>query len=142
MKYLLISLLFCLPAFSLAGQNMPFQAEDRAREAADYLADRYSLDDEQSNRMYKVQLRKYKQLNKLSLIREQDPDFYIEKLESVYTGTDGSIRLMLKEDQMRLYEKDLLELRKKRAEMTQKLKEQGKTGWEVREETLLMEDRE
>lgn len=142
MKYLLISLLFCLPAFSLAGQNMPFQAEDRAREAADYLAERYSLDDEQSSRMYKVQLRKYKQLNKLSLIREQDPDFYIEKLESVYTGTDGSIRLMLKEDQMRLYEKDLLELRKKRAEMTQRLKEQGKTEWEVREETLLMEDRE
>jgi hypothetical protein len=142
MKFILISLLFCLPFASTFGQNMPFKAEEKAREKADLLTDRYQLDTEQAHKMYKIQLRKYKQINKLSLVKDQDPDFYIQKLEATVHGTDGSIRLLLDENQTRIYNNDQMKMRKKRAELVSELTKQGKAEMEVREASLLFQDRE
>jgi len=136
MKFI-VTALFCFSAIFLSAQEGMYNAEEKAREMTTVYTEKYQLRSDQADKMEKIQLRKFLQINKLSLIKDQDPVFYIEKMEALDSGTDGSIRLLLDERQLANYIEDQIELRKKRAELVAKLKKEGKSELEIREARLM-----
>ena len=136
MKFI-VTALFCFSAIFLSAQEGMYNAEEKAREMTIVYTEKYQLRSDQADKMEKIQLRKFLQINKLSLIKDQDPVFYIEKMEALDSGTDGSIRLLLDERQLANYIEDQIELRKKRAELVAKLKKEGKSELEIREARLM-----
>lgn len=135
---LLLSILLCFSSLFLVAQEGLYNAPEMAREKTDISRERYQLNDEQIAKMEKIQLRKYQQINKIYTVREQEPDFYIKKLESLEKGTDGSIRLILDERQLALYMEDQQALRKKKAALATQLEKEGKSTFEIRETCLLL----
>ncbi len=136
MKFI-VTALFCFSAIFLSAQEGMYNAEEKAREMTTVYTEKYQLRSDQADKMEKIQLRKFLQINKLSLVKDQDPVFYIEKMEALDSGTDGSIRLLLDERQLANYIEDQIELRKKRAELVAKLKKEGKSELEIREARLM-----
>ena len=136
MKFI-VTALFCFSAIFLSAQEGMYNAEEKAREMTTVYTEKYQLRSDQADKMEKIQLRKFLQINKLSLVKDQDPVFYIEKMEALDSGTDGSIRLLLDERQLANYIEDQIELRKKLAELVAKLKKEGKSELEIREASLM-----
>ncbi len=141
MKGIFIGLLFCCISIAAFGQGQQWDASEEAKKVADVLIEKYQLTPKQGDKMYRIQLRKYNQLNTIAPIKNTQPELYIEKLESLYHGTDGSIRLMLNDRQLPLYEADRHELRVQKAEKRLELLNTGKSETEIREILIHLEDK-
>lgn len=87
-----------------------------AREAADKLSTKYSLNADQAKEMYTVQQRKQRNLGQIAALEASNRSLYLSKLESLQKGTLASIRRILRtKEQVDLYQKTQAEVRTQRA---------------------------
>ncbi|MBK9336506.1 MAG: hypothetical protein IPM98_07905 [Lewinellaceae bacterium] len=118
----LLALLFLLTVLS----STYAQTADPAREAADVLAKKYSLDAVQAENMYTVQVRKQKNLTEIVGLQASDPALYHAKLASVQQGTLASIRRVLTTKAQRdLFQQTQSEQRRLRGEKRREMEAQG-----------------
>ncbi len=124
MKYFTVFFLFL--SLNLAqGQSVN---SDQIREEVKALTELFDLNDVQQQKAVQILDRKYADLEKLNSYRDTDPSFYRQKRRSLHEGTQGSILLILdaqNEAQMMAYKKWKKDQRIKRAQLVNKLKEQG-----------------
>ena len=74
----------------------------------------------------------------LNLLKNSDEKKYRHKRRAIRQGTDASIRRILNEEQLVIYQKQRLEWRKKRADRITELKESGMDLEEI--EGVLLEE--
>lgn len=93
-----------------------------AREAAEKLAAKYTLNADQSKQVYTIQQRKQRNLSEIEALKTSDRSRYLAKLESLQKGTLSSIRRTLQsEEQLALFQKTQADIRTKRAEKRKEL---------------------
>ena len=131
MKKLMLSIFALVITLSAFAQN-----NSTAQKATDELVKVYDLDADQAKEMLVIQERKVRNLKQISGMKTTEVKKYRHKHRAIQQSTDASIRRMLTEEQMKVYEKRRMELREKRAAEVTKLKESGKTLEEI-EDTLI-----
>ncbi len=134
MKYLFLTLLWVTTALAF-GQN---DIEAQARQATDALTAHYKLDEAQQQQMYQIQLRKYRNLQQIAAYKQTNPTLYLQKLKAIRLGTDGSIKRLLRNEQLPIYYEDLRQRRKREAQLIKELRSQGATQQQI--DAALMEE--
>ncbi len=114
------------------------QANTEAQTVTNELIKEYGLDNQQAAQMLVIQERKVRNMAEIESLKNSDTKKYRHKKRSIKQGTDASIRRVLNEEQMKIYQQKRLEWRKERAEKIAALKDSGMTMEEI-EDTLLDE---
>ncbi|MFT5164826.1 MAG: hypothetical protein ACI8P3_000049 [Saprospiraceae bacterium] len=109
-----------------------------ASEATADLIKVYDLDSKQAKEMLVIQERKVRNIDEIAGMKTTDIKKYRHKHRAIQQSTDASIRRMLTEAQMKVYEKRRLKWRAERAAKIAKLKESGMSLEEI-EDALLEE---
>ncbi len=136
MRYFMLALLCALStAMSFAQQD---DTELKARQATDELTALYKLDAAQQQEMYRIQLRKYRNLQEIAPYKNTDRQLYYQKLKAIRLGTDGSIKRLLHNDQMAIYYEQLRQRREREAQLIKELRSQGASQQEI-DEALIRE---
>lgn len=135
MKQLLFGLLFIGMAGLLSAQTGT--PEEKAVEKAGLFSQKYQLSNAQQEKMYKIQLRRYRDRELIAPNKTADPALYLEQIKAIENGADVSVQLILTEAQMPMYKAYVLERRKMRAEAAQTMLKQGTPIQQV--ETSIME---
>ena len=99
----------------------------------------YDLDANQSAKVYSIQVRKQKQLEQIQSLETSNPELYITKLKALHEGNEGSIKLLLNQEQLRSYQRNFLRVREERAAKAKALKEQGASNLEIEKAILAIE---
>lgn len=131
MKKLILSVFSLVLASAVYGQG-----NVSAQDATDELVKIYDLDKDQTEEMLVIQERKVRNLEEIEEMKTTDVQRYRHKYRAIQQSTDASIRRMLTESQMKVYEKRRLEWREERAKKIAKLKESGKSLEEIEDELL------
>lgn len=130
MKNLLFFLLLILQSSTALNAqktepSMPLLAtnDQEIRQATEALTAKYTLNTDQAKQMYRIQLRKAKNLADIAAFQNSNPALYRAKSQNVQKGTLASIRRIFNtKAQMDLYQKTLAEIRllqsRKQKEMT------------------------
>lgn len=106
MKYIafFVALIINTGSFSLLAQKEATQAVKRNLvERVQYTAQALQLDERQTAKLEKIYLRENAQLEQIRPLKSSDEQKYAAKLQAIRKGTAGSIRLLLREDQIPLY---------------------------------------
>lgn len=135
MKYCMLALLFAISTMSFAQQD---NLEQKARKATDELTALYKLDAAQQQEMYRIQLRKYRNLQEIAPYKNTDRQLYYQKLKAIRLGTDGSIKRLLHNDQMAIYYEQLRQRREREARLIKELRSKGASQQEI-DEALIAE---
>jgi hypothetical protein len=122
MKKLLFSALFLAISISLFSQK---NIEKQARKEAKHYTKVLNLDEGQQIKLIDILQHKYQSIEDLSSMETSDPSTFRTKRRAVYTGTDGSIRLLLNREQNELFDVEKRRQRLANAERIQKLQAQG-----------------
>lgn len=129
MKYFVFALLVCMAGSGWAQQAL----ERKAREATDALAALYKLDEAQQQEMYRIQLRKYRNLQEIAPYKTSNRELYYQKLKAIHLGTDGSIKRMLRNEQMAVYYEQLRQRREREARLLKELRSRGASEQETQQ---------
>jgi hypothetical protein len=89
------------------------------------LSQAYQLDQEQSNSLNRILVKKYEMLKGIEFHKENDFERFLILRRTIYKGTEGSIKLILTEDQIVDYNKEVMRKRKINSERVKALKAQG-----------------
>ncbi len=135
MKYCMLALLFAISTMGFAQQD---NLEQKARKATDELTALYKLDAAQQQEMYRIQLRKYRNLQEIAPYKNTDRQLYYQKLKAIRLGTDGSIKRLLHNDQMAIYYEQLRQRREREARLIKELRSKGASQQEI-DEALIAE---
>ncbi|MFK7810395.1 MAG: hypothetical protein AB8F74_21500 [Saprospiraceae bacterium] len=103
-------------------------------------AKKYNLDNEQKDKMTKIQERRLRNLSEIINLESSNPGKFIQKKEAINSGTEVSIKMMLNKEQRALYDKDRIAIRLKKAEKTKELKKQGMTPEEMKPYLIAIDD--
>lgn len=126
-----------LSLFALALSIATFaQSNNDAQVATDKLVKEYNLDQQQAARMLVIQERKVRNLKEVEGIKKTDEKKYRHKKRSIQQGTDASIRRLLNEEQMKVYQQNRMTWRKERADRIADLKDSGMTMEEIEDKLL------
>ena len=136
MKKIVFSILSMLLAVSIFAQN---SAAPKVRKAADEMIEVYNLDEEQAIVAVEIQERRFRNLAEIESLASTDKDMYRHKYKAIQQSTDASLRRILNEAQMSIYNERKLEIRNKVAAKTAELKEQGMSVTEIEDALLEME---
>lgn len=131
MKKMLLPLLLCFFVFQLSAQKANVVKGDKAQKITQELTELYVLSEEQAAKVYKIQVRKYEQYAAIQNLESKDPTTYVTKLKAIHTGNEGSIKLLLNTEQLRAFQMNSMQMRKKRADKATALKIQGLTSEEI-----------
>jgi hypothetical protein len=131
MKKIILGVFTLIVSFSAFAQK-----NVTAQEATDELVKVYTLDSQQAKEMLVIQERKVRNLDQIVDMKTTDVKLYRHKYRAIQQSTDASIRRMLTETQMKIYEKRRLEWREERAAKIAKLKESGMTLEEIEDQLL------
>lgn len=102
--------------------NAVSQDDAVAREAAEKLAAKYSLNADQAKQVYTIEQRKQRNLAKIEPLKTSDRSRYLAKLESLQKGTLNSIKRTLHtKEQLDLFQSTQADVRTKRAEKRKEL---------------------
>ena len=133
-------LLFCLAcSIQLFAQEKLSADNEKARTSTERLTTMYDLDANQSAKVYSIQVRKQKQLEQIQSLETSNPELYITKLKALHEGNEGSIKLLLNQEQLRSYQRNFLRVREERAAKAKALKEQGASNLEIEKAILAIE---
>ena len=124
--------------FFVVGVLAQGSTDPKVRKAANEMVETYNLDETQAVTALEIQERKYRNLAEIASLENTDKDLYRHKYKAILQSTDASLRRMLNEEQMAIYNQRAMEIRTKKAERTAELKEQGLSMEEI-EDTLLAE---
>lgn len=106
-------------------------AREEAKKTTDLLIVKYGLDVNQEMQMQQIQERKVENARSFEYLKNSDEKLYYKKKQSNIEGTNASIKRMLNPEQLKIYQQDQLELRKRRAEKSRQLKSAGVSGFEL-----------
>lgn len=126
-------LLFAVFCISLAGV-LPAQSgtpEEKAAAATQALAVEFQLNAAQQEKMNKIQLRRYRDLQLVAPNKASDSRLYLEQLIAIAQGSDISIQLLLTEAQLPKFQEYAREIRQKRAAVGNALMEKGLPPQEI-----------
>lgn len=113
----------------LAQDTYPISQEALA--SAKAFQERYGLSEGQMLKMAKIEARKERHLSTVAGIAQQDRELYLQKMTHLYKGRENSIRLLLEERQLTLFEEDLQELRIQKAQTRAELRKSGLSEDEI-----------
>ena len=113
--------------------------DSKVRKAADEMIEVYNLDEEQAVVAVEIQDRRFRNLAEIESLATTDKDMYRHKYKAIQQSTDASLRRILNEAQMVVYNERKLEIRNKVATKTAELKEQGMSVTEIEDALLEME---
>lgn len=130
-KIILFAFFLISGSVLMFAQNAP-SGNDPARETTDQLVKLYNLDARQAQQMYQIQQNKFKNLAEIEPLKTSNPDLYAQKHSNVFIGADASIRQMLKAEQMPVFQQQMMEKRKKRADKLSQLKKEGASNEEIK----------
>lgn len=134
MKYLIVApFLFLLGISSLNAQDAPAKSstatvpvssnlnDQEIRNATANLTEKYSLNADQAKQLYRILVRKEKNLAEIEGLQHSDPSLYRKKVQNVQQSTLSNLRRILNtKEQVELYQKTQAEIR---AQRNQKQKE-------------------
>jgi len=131
MKKLLFSIFTLMIAITASAQ-----LNQTAQSATDELVEIYNLNEQQTKDMMVIQERRVRNLEQIKGMKDTDIDKYRHKIRAIKQSTDASIRRMLTEKQMEVYQRERTEWRKKRAAKISDLKGTGLTFKEIEDKLL------
>ena len=94
-------------------------------EEVEGLSKAYQLDQEQSNSLTRVLTRKYEMLKGIETHKENDFQKFLALRRSIYKGTLGSIKLILTDEQIPLYNEEATRQRRVNSARVKELRAQG-----------------
>ncbi len=127
----LLLLVFGLSSFSLFAQADASAVKRDLAERVQYTAEALQLDEQQTARLEQIYLRESAQLEKIASLKASDPDKYTLKLQAIRRGTAGSIRLLLRKEQIPLYYRLAAQWRLQEHQMRQQM--QGASEMSIQE---------
>jgi len=123
MKHLTsIIVLLCLCISPLLSQNETLPAQRNLSERLQATAQALQLDEAQAAKLQTVYLRESAQLQEITSLKTSDPQKYTQKLQAIRKGTMGSIRLLLRDEQIPLYNQLAAQWRLQEHQLRQKMK--------------------
>ena len=131
MKKVLLGLCCLIFALSVNAQAVEKTNDPKVQEATDQMVALYNLDQQQAAKMYTIQKRHLRNLSEIAVYESQDPQLYLQKKRSVRDGMEGSIRRLLNEEQMKIFNAQILERRKKESELIKQLRASGASKEEI-----------
>lgn len=137
MKNIFFSILSLFLVVSVLAQGT---VDPKVRKATDEMIKVYNLDEQQAVTALEIQERRYRNLAEIASLKNTDIDLYQHKYKAIQQSTDASLRRMLNEEQMVIYNRRKLDIRNKRAEKTAELKEQGLSMEEIEDALLELEE--
>lgn len=137
MKQLLFGLLFFSFAGMLSAQSET--PEQKAQGKAEMFSQKYELTKAQQEKMYQIQLRRYRDRELISPNKTSDQGLYLEQLRAIEYGADMSVQLMLTEMQLPKYRAYSIERREMRAGVAQALLLEGAPVQQVEMAVLELE---
>lgn len=117
-------LTLCFLAFFMA-LGLSAQQNDAALKAAQEAIALYQLDEKQAEEMHVIQERRFRNLESIEVLRQSDYPLFLQKKNSIREGMMASTRRLLTDTQMEIFNRQLLERRKKESALKEKLKEEG-----------------
>lgn len=129
-----LSLLFAAGVFAQG------TVDPNVRKAADEMIKIYNLDQKQSAVALEIQERRFRNLAEIESLENTDKDLYRHKIRAIQQSTDASLRRMLDEEQMTIYNQRKMDIRNKKAARSAELKEQGLSMEEIEDTLLELED--
>ena len=137
MKKILFSILSLFLAAGIFAQS---SVDPKVKKAADEMIEVYNLDEKQAVTALEIQERRFRNLAEIKSLENTDKNLYRHKYKAIQQSTDASLRRILNEEQMAIYNQRKLEDRTLRAAKTAELKEQGLTMEEI-EDALIELDK-
>jgi hypothetical protein len=134
MKKIFFCAMVMFMVLSVSAQTAGAQSD--VEEATRELVSVYGLDENQSAEMFKIQERRLKNLAEIEPLRQSDYQLYLHKRRNVRLGTEGSIKRLLNEEQMEIFNRQLLERRKKESEYIKELRQKGAGKEEIQKAIL------
>lgn len=114
--------------------------DPRVTKAANEMVRIYNLDEKQAATAVEIQERRFRNLAEIASLENTDKNLYRHKYKAIQQSTDASLRRMLNEEQMAIYNQRAIEIRNKKAEKTAELKEQGLSMEEIEDALLEFEN--
>lgn len=106
--------------------------KEAARKAADEMIARYSLNAEQSAEALKIQERRLRNEADIASLKASDNLLFLQKRKAIRLGTDASLKRMLNESQMAIFDAAALERRKKDSDFIAGMKQKNLTQEEMK----------
>ena len=138
MKKIILSGLLALFVVSAFAQK-PNTEERPAETATKALVEKYQLTPTQEAKMLKIQTRKFKNMDQFASLETSDVNKYLQKMASNARQTRFSIRMMLNKEQAKILDQEEMDLRKKRADISQKMQKDGASKLEIQKALLPFE---
>lgn len=109
------------------------------RKATDEMIKVYDLNADQAATALEIQERRFRNLGEIASLEKTDKGLYKHKYKAIQQSTDASLRRMLNESQMEIYNARKMDLRIKRAKKTAELKGQGLSIEEIEDALFELE---
>ncbi len=110
----LIVLFFCF--YGISAQESQIQTD------MEFFSQKLNIEASQRASLSKIIIRKHQDLEAIIALRSTDENLFRQKRRSIVSGAEGSIKMMLSEDQMKLWYTYKADMRKANAERTATLK--------------------
>lgn len=129
----MLSLIFAVSVFAQGS------VDPKVEKAANEMIKVYNLDEDQAEVAFEIQERRFRNLAEIESLENTDKDLYRHKYKAIQQSTDASLRRILNEEQMAVYNQIKLDLRNQTAAKTAELKEQGLSMTEIEDALFEME---
>ncbi len=134
MKKIVLSLSFCLVVLALSAQTTTDQ--DAVQQATSEMASLYQLDAKQTAKMQTIQERRFRNLAEIETLQDSDPRLYLIKKKNIRKGMEHSIRMMLTQEQMPIFNQQLVDRRKRESEKIKQMRLNGASKEEIQNALL------
>lgn len=132
MKHFLLLVITLFSAQLLSAQT---QAERIEAESVK-LGQRYQLDETQMAEMRRIQERRFSNVEEIASLQQSDYSLWVQKRRAIRTNTEGSIRRMLRADQLAIFDQQMTQRRIEDSNFIKEMQQQGKTKEQI--ELLLL----
>lgn len=124
-------LILCFFWLAFLGSAMGQTRETLVQQATDEMLSLYQLNDRQAEEMLTIQERRFRNLESIQALRESDSKLYLQKKNSIRELTQASIKRMLNEQQLAVFNAQVVERRKQESALIQRLKAEGATKEDI-----------
>lgn len=129
MQKIILSLIFVAIATFAFGQS---QDNTQIRKGVEEATALYNLTPEQVVKMEKIQTRHLKNLGEVASLKQTDVGQYVQKMESIRTGTENSIRMMLTKEQQEILHQKLIDRRIAVSDLIKEMQANGASKMDIR----------
>ena len=127
MKNTILSFVFLLLASLAFGQS----EKSPAQQMTDRLTEKYGLTPDQQAKMLTIQERNFRQLAEIEDLKKSNPTLYIQKMRALKMGMDGSVKRILREDQLAIFRQEKIAFRKQKSTIYSEMKSKGATQQQI-----------